>query len=141
MTEQTNPVGRPSELLEVLVKANAYLMGEWEIAKDVIPSIAGLACYCGKNRDSMYQYAKESKEFSDILSNILTLQENKLLNGGLSGAMNPTITKLVLSKHNYHEKVETDLKSSDGSMTPKSIDLSNLTDEQLRVISTIKIND
>lgn len=115
-----NPVGRPSELPAMLIKAEAYLMGDWQVAGDIIPSVAGLACYCGKSREAMYQYQRESAEFSDMLDGILTLQENKLLNGGLSGAMNATITKLVLSKHNYSDKVETDLKSTDGSMSPKT---------------------
>lgn len=117
---ETNRVGRPSELPKVLELAKLYLNGDWQVFGDVIPSVAGLACYCGKNRDSMYQYAKESEEFSDILSSLLTLQENKLLNGGLNGTMNATITKLLLTKHNYSDRVETDLKSSDGSMSPKT---------------------
>lgn len=109
MTEQVkNPVGRPSELPAMLIKAEQYLMGEWSVAGDIIPSIAGLACYCGKSREAMYQYQRESSKFSDILDGILTLQENKLLNGGLGGTMNSTITKLVLSKHNYSDKQEVD---------------------------------
>lgn len=109
-----NTVGRPSELPEMTIKAREYLMGGWNEFGDVIPSVAGLACYCGKNRDSMYQYAKESDEFSDIVSSLLTLQENKLLNGGLNGSMNATITKLLLTKHNYSDKQEVDHRTPDG---------------------------
>lgn len=111
---ESNSVGRPSELPKVLEQAKLYLNGEWSVFGDVIPSVAGLACYCGKNRDSMYQYAKESAEFSDIVSSLLTLQENKLLNGGLNGSMNATITKLLLTKHNYSDKQEIDHRTPDG---------------------------
>jgi hypothetical protein len=124
MTEaHKNPVGRPNELLPMLEKAKAYLLGEWEIIGDVIPSIAGLACYCGKTREAIYNYQRESTEFSDIVSSILALQENKLLNGGLNGSMNASITKLILTKHNYNDKVETDHKSSDLSMSPTRIEI------------------
>ena len=116
--KQSNPVGRPSELPQMTIKAREYLNGGYELVNEVIPTIAGLACYVGKNRDSIYQYKKESAEFSDILDGIMRLQESKLINQGLTGAFNSTITKLILTKHGYSDKVETDLKSSDNSMTP-----------------------
>jgi len=39
---------------------------------------------------------------------------------GLGGTMNAQITKLVLGKHGYSDKVEQDLTTSDGSMKPVS---------------------
>lgn len=104
--ENKNPVGRPSELLETLEKAKEYVMGGWETFGDVIPSIAGLACYTGKRRSTIYEYGNQSKEFSDILEGLLSMQENKLLNGGLKGFFNPTISKLILTKHGYSDKQE-----------------------------------
>ena len=112
-------VGRPSELAECLIKAKEYLLGDYETFGDVVPSVAGLACYLGKHKSSMYEYAKQNKEFSDTLEAIKTLQENKLINGGLTSSFNPTITKLMLSNHGYSEKQEIDHQSSDGSMSPK----------------------
>lgn len=101
-------VGRPSELAETLEKAKAYLYGGWQEFGDVIPSIAGLACYCAKSRNNIYDYGEKSSDFKYILDAILALQENKLLNNGLNGTFNSTITKLVLGKHGYHDKVETE---------------------------------
>lgn len=120
--KQSNPVGRPttsiSEFEERCESARRYLMDGWKDVGDSIPSIAGLACYMGKNRDTIYQWIKENTNFSDICKSILTLQENTLLNKGLEGTFNAQLTKLVLGKHGYSEKAEVDLSSNDGTMTP-----------------------
>lgn len=76
-----------------------------------LPSIEGLARYLGVNRDSLYQWEKEHEEFSDILDSVRAEQAERLINNGLSGDYNPTITKLMLTKHGYSEKVETDVTS------------------------------
>lgn len=52
----------------------------------------------------MYKYADESVEFSDTLEAIKTIQENELLNKGLTGEFNSTIAKLMLSNHCYSDK-------------------------------------
>lgn len=122
-------IGRPSELAECLIKAKEYLLGDYETFGDVVPSVAGLACYLGKHKSSMYEYSKQNKEFSDTLEAIKTVQENKLLNGGLTGSFNSTITKLMLANHGYSEKQSIDHQSSDGSMSPKPI--KDLSDDEL----------
>ncbi len=103
---EKNPVGRPNELIDTLEKAKQYLLGEWQIVGDVIPSVAGLACYTGKRRSTIYDYASKNEEFSDILEGILSLQENRLINGPLASLLNPTIAKLILTKHGYSDKQE-----------------------------------
>lgn len=103
---EKNPVGRPNELLDTLEKAKQYLIEGWQIVGDVIPSVAGLACYTGKRRSTIYDYASKNEEFSDILEGILSLQENRLLNGSLAGNLNSTIAKLILTKHGYTDKQE-----------------------------------
>ncbi|MBT0725422.1 hypothetical protein HH682_13535 [Rosenbergiella sp. S61] len=114
-----NKVGRPSKLAESIEKAKEYLMGGFEAVGDVVPSVAGLACYLGISRSTAQEYAKDNVEFSGTLEAIKTLQENKLINKGLIGDFNATITKLMLANHGYSDKAEIDNKSSDGSMTPK----------------------
>ena len=115
MTKEANPVGRPptqpSEFIERCEKANKYLFGDWKDVGDVVPSIAGLACYLGKNRDTIYQWAKENENFSDIISSVMTFQENQLVNRGLDSTFNPTITKLMLTKHGYSDKIEQEIKA------------------------------
>lgn len=113
MGRQTkNKVGRPSELAQSLEKAKAYLLGDYENLGDVVPSIAGLACYLAVSRSSVYDWAKQSNEFSYIVEGILALQENRLINKGLQGEFNATIAKLMLTKHGYSDKQE--LTGKDG---------------------------
>ena len=125
MEQQTKQVGCPSKLTEELIaKAKEYLYdGYKENDNAVIPSIAGLACHLGIARSTVYEYAKQDsdlgRDFSDTLEGIMAMQEHKLINKGLTGDFNATITKLMLSNHGYAEKQEVDNKSSDGSMTPK----------------------
>ena len=115
-------MGRPSKFAESLVKAKDYLMGGYETVGDVVPSVAGLACYLGVSRKTVYEWVKESADLSDTLEGILAMQENKLINKGLNGDFNPTITKLMLANHGYSEKQEIDHQSSDRSMTPTVIE-------------------
>ncbi|EPL6584949.1 DNA-packaging protein [Providencia rettgeri] len=110
-----------SKFAESLVKAKEYLMGGYETVGDVVPSVAGLACYLGVSRKTVYEWVKESTDLSDTLEGILAMQENKLINKGLNGDFNPTITKLMLANHGYSEKQEVDHKSSDSSMSPTKI--------------------
>lgn len=132
MATKNKKLGRPSKYAESLLKAKEYLLGGYETFGDVVPSVAGLACYLGISRSRAYEYADKNPEFKDTLEAIKTLQENKLINKGLVGDFNATITKLMLANHGYSDKSEVDNKSSDGSMTPKAaIDLTMLTDEEL----------
>lgn len=122
MGQQSNQVGCPSKLTEELIaKAKEYLFGGYESLGDVVPSVAGLACYLEISRKSAYNYSEQSEEFLHIVEGILSLQENKLINGGLKGDFNASIAKLMLAKHGYSEKQEVDHKSSDNSMTPKGL--------------------
>ena len=51
------------------------------------------------------------------------MQQLTLLNGGLSNTFNSAITKLVLGKHGYHDKMDQDISSTDGTMKPTVIEL------------------
>jgi hypothetical protein len=124
--------GRPSKLNDdFIAKADEY-MDVWngEELKQLIPSVAGLSVFTRVNRDSIYAWVKAKPasvpdsvytQFSDILGLLVSTQELTLLNGGLGGTLNSTITKLVLHKHNYTEKTEVDNTSSDGSMATKEL--------------------
>jgi len=104
------PAGRPSIYSKELVEAAwEYVHGGWQAAGDAVPSVAGLACEIGIHRDTAHQWADdESKEFSDILKVLAQKQERQLLNSGLDGTFKEGITKMMLSKHGYADKVETE---------------------------------
>ena len=70
--------------------------------------LEGLSLFLKVNRDTLYTWAKEHPEFSDILDDLRNAQAEKLINNGLSGDYNPTIAKLILTKHGYHDKVDAD---------------------------------
>lgn len=117
--------GRPSIYTpELLAKARDYVENYADYG-DLIPSIAGLACELKISRDTCHTWAKDEDkpEFSDIVRDISQYQERKLLSGGLSGDFNPTIAKLIMSKHGYSDKQEIDHTSSDSSMSPTRIEL------------------
>jgi len=115
-------MARPTKYTqEALDLARDYVQN-FEDYGDVIPTVAGLACEIGVCRDTIHTWVKEEgkEEFSDIVKGMMSAQERKLVNGGLSGGHNPMISKLLLSKHGYSDKQEVDLSSKDGSMTPKA---------------------
>lgn len=76
-----------------------------------LPTIEGLARYLKIHRDTVYQWEKEHDEFSDILEELRSKQAERLLNNGLSGDYNPTIAKVLLTKHGYTDKQEIDQKT------------------------------
>jgi len=94
---------------------------ECTVDQEVIPSVVGLCRYIKRSKSTVYSWIKDEdkKDFLDIVNAIEESQHISLVSGGLSGGYNPLITKLILSKHGYSEKMEVDNKSSDGSMTPK----------------------
>lgn len=111
------PAGRPTEYNEeILKKTESYLEScndteedkEHNIKRIVnLPSIEGLAYELKINKDTIYAWAKIHKEFSDVIDDLRSKQAKSLLNNGLSGNYNPTIAKVLLTKHGYREGIDT----------------------------------
>lgn len=138
----TREVGRPSKYSDAMqAKADEYLRA-YKALGHVVPSRAGLACYLGIARSTTYEWGRDHLSFSDTLEAIDALQECLSLNGGLKGDMNSTIVKLVLANHGYSDKIQNELTSPDGSMTPKAgIDLSKLSDAALKELMNARAED
>lgn len=118
--------GRPTSCTpELLDLAAAYVDGGYEEVGDLIPSIAGMACAIGVGRSTLHGWAKDktSERFLDIFERCSEMQERKLVNGGLGGAFNPAITKMILTKHGYSDKIEQSHISPDGTMSPTRIEI------------------
>jgi len=106
--------GRPKELNDaVIAKAEEYVNGGYE-ADELVPTIVGLALYIDKRRQTIYEWAKENPKFSDIVGKVLEKQERGLLKGGLQGDYNASISKLMLTKHGYSDKVENEISGPGG---------------------------
>lgn len=71
-----------------------------------LPCIEGLAVHLGVHRDTIYEWEKIHKEFSDTLHTLRSIQAQRLINMGLGGNYNPMIAKLILTKHGYADKQE-----------------------------------
>jgi len=127
--------GRPTKYTpEIIACAKKYVETGWREDGDSIPSIEGLVDYLDKNdlairRSTVYEWQthEDKEEFSDILDKILSKQSKELINQGLKGDFNSTITKLILTKHGYSDKVDNKLSGDadapiETNLTVKFID-------------------
>lgn len=97
-----------------------------------LPTIEGLAYFLEVSRETIYDWEKNNQEFSDIIERLRTKQAMVLINNGISGLYNPTITKVLLTKHNYREGIESTGK--DGKpLIPSSVD--EMSNDQLEHIA------
>lgn len=71
-----------------------------------IPTIEGLALKLDINKTTIYEWEQKYDEFSNHTDRLRKLQAEKLINNGLSGAYNPTIAKVLLTKHGYREGMD-----------------------------------
>ena len=108
------PAGRPSKWQDCIEPAWNYVNGGFQQENDVFPSVAGLAVALGVSRESIHAWARENPEFSDIVKALMEKQEKMLKNGGILGEYNASITKLLLTKHGYSDKVENAHTGADG---------------------------
>jgi hypothetical protein len=124
------PAGRPTLLTPEIIKAASdYIEELFSYANPLLLSIEGLAIRLSVHRDSLYEWEKTSKEFSDILERLRQCQAQKLIDKGLNNQYNAAIAKMLLSKHGYVEEHKTESKEE---ITHK---YEELTDEELdRVI-------
>lgn len=106
-------LGRPTNLTdEVIAKAKEYLIRGFEDVGNTVPSVAGLGCYLGASRSSLYEWAGKDEDFSDTLDAIKMKQEMMLIDGGLGSSMNSTIVKLMLANHGYSDKQKMDISAN-----------------------------
>lgn len=112
--------GRPSKYTEELLKRAEEYLRLWESLGHKIPSVAGLAVHLKVSRETIHTWAKEEEKerFSDIYRELLAIQELTLSNNGLSGDFNATISKLILTKHGYSDKVEQEIGGPGGGAVP-----------------------
>ena len=108
--------GRPSKYTPELIEKTKEYLANWQSTGDVIPSIAGLAGVLEVRRETIHEWCREDEkeDFSNIVAQILRKQEQTLANKGLTGDFNSSITKLLLTKHGYSDKIEQEHTGRDG---------------------------
>lgn len=115
--------GRPTVYNEELLeKAREYLTLCKDIEEDKenkikasvkLPTKGGLAVHLDVSRETLYAWSKEHKAFSDIMERLGAIQEDRLLNKGLSGDYSPIIAKVLLTKHGYREGIDNTTNDKD----------------------------
>lgn len=127
-----HPGGRPTKLTDEIKKAALEYVEDckdtiehfegdsgkhWETIRVKLPTVEGLARHLKVSRSTIYEW-KSDKEFSDIIDDLLAEQADRLINMGLQGNYNPTIAKVLLTKHDYSDKVQQDITSDGKSLAP-----------------------
>ena len=97
---------------EVEAKAWEYADGGWQSQGDAVPMVVGLCLYIDRSQSTIYEWEKhEDKQFSDIIKKIKETQQIELFNQSLTGKYNASMAKLMLTKHGYSDKVDSDVTS------------------------------
>jgi hypothetical protein len=97
-------VGHPTDYEEAAVKK---AVGKYVVdckKQSFLPTIEGLAVHLNVARKTIYNWADEHPEFLHILEQLKAAQASQLIQNGLVGVYNSTITKLMLTKHDYTDK-------------------------------------
>lgn len=105
--------GRPTKMTpELIEQAWKYVQQTSDFSYPMLPTIEGLSLAMNISRETIYKWSEDdiNKEFSDIVKKLRSSQAEKLIQMSLVGRYNPMISKLMLSKHGYVEKSETDTK-------------------------------
>jgi hypothetical protein len=119
----TMPAGRPTTYTKELLKAAKEYLSIYKDSDEVVPTIVGLCRHIGRSKSIVYKWKGEpdKQEFLDILEEIEETQEIDLIGGGLKSTLNPTITKMMLTKHGYSDKLETDITTKGEKITQPRI--------------------
>ena len=110
--------GRPTEYNEEVLEATkAYINSSTDTIDETgkaikvkLPTLEGLALHLDIHKDTVQDW-KQYPDFSVLLSRLLAKQAQALINMGLQGSYNPTIAKVLLTKHGYREG--TDITTND----------------------------
>ena len=120
MTKAKHPGGRPTSYSqEVYDTALDYLDTYKSKYDHEFPSVVGLCRVLNLSKTTLYRWAGKDEdtyheEFGAILEDLNNQQQLVLLSNGVNGKFNAQITKLVLGKHGYHDKQDTEVTGSGG---------------------------
>jgi hypothetical protein len=113
MSDKQVAKGRPCLYNEAMQAAADAYIHDYANYGDVVPQIAGLACYLGIHRDTVQDWVKKYPSFSVTVSTIKVMQERLLINGSLSDKLN-TKTSLMLLSANHGITEKSKIVTDDG---------------------------
>ena len=144
-------VGRPTKLTpELIEKAKTYLAtctvtpietekGNISYVDVKLPKVVSLALYLGISKSTVYDWCQGedeiAKEFSDIVKEVEQKQEEMLIDKGLGGLFQPKTTGMLLSKHGYSERTETDITTKGDKVTgitPEALEIAKKYEEEIK---------
>lgn len=102
---------------DMLRAAVEYVHGGYLDLEQLIPSGEGLALHLGVSRKTLFNWRDRYDEFAVVMEHMNCKQAMTCLNKGLGGQFNPVITKQVLARHGYHDKVDSDMTSAGKPIT------------------------
>jgi hypothetical protein len=98
--------GRPTKYLPEYCDLKPYL--EYCKKKKELPSQCGYAVFLSVAENTVIGWGKDNPDFLRSLSDLKTIEKQCLMNNGLTGDWNSTITKLILSaNHGLVERLDT----------------------------------
>lgn len=108
-------VGCPTKYSKEKLNISIDYVKNYKEHGDIVPSVVGLAVLLEVSKKTLYNWAAvpENKDFLHTLEKLSTNQERGLLNGGLSGDLNPQITKMMLYNHGYSDKPREDAEDDE----------------------------
>lgn len=86
------------------------------------PSVAELACYLDVTKKSISNWRKKYDDFDKLINKLLLLQEDMLIELGLTGAWNSNLVKLLLCNHGYGKDQEDQNQRTQVNLFFKGID-------------------
>lgn len=115
--KSTRKQGRPSKYSDdVIAKVDMYLASCGREQTE-LPTYEGFAIMLDVNVDTLYEWSKVHKGFSESLAKILSYQKKQLINDGIYGGkeVNSTIVKLLL-QNNHGMRERNDITTNDKSI-------------------------
>ena len=115
MSEVKSKGGRPTKYNEEMQRladeyvdnCGLYMILDDKKVPNSIPSIVGLALKLKVHRDTIYEWCKTHRQFSDTLENIKQKQELFLMHHGLTKGYDSGFAKfLAINVTSYKDKVE-----------------------------------
>lgn len=107
-------MGRPTKYNASLIDRTKEYLLMCGREQTKLPTKQGLALFLGVDDETLNEWAKEHKDFSATLKELMLTQADQLINDGIYGGkeVNSTIVKLLL-QNNHGMKERTDVTTKD----------------------------